>query len=641
MTDRAPRVERARWILWVALAVLAVVPYLGALDNDFVFDDRVVVLKNPMVVEFRVGEIFAKPYWWASPATGLYRPLTTLGFAIDYAIGKGSAAPFIAVNILLHAASTLLAFLLLRRLFPDRLGIGWCAAALFAVHPLHVEAVAGVVGRAEVLSSTFVFASYLLWLRSERRPGTRHAALLPPLLWMAGLLSKESAVLLPALLFAHRRGWLPGTARGGLARRDLAWPGLFAVVFALRLNALGGLHPPGADQVDNPLASLGTIQRVLGAGGVLFRQLVQMFTGRNLSADYSYAAVLPGAQLYATGAVALAALAAACALAWRHERARRTLEAYGLAFFLTFWIVTSNVVLPIGTAQADRLLYLPLLGLLAAGASLIARFLARGTARTAAWTLLGLAIAAGAAGTVLRTRVWQNETTLFESAVATEPRSVKARWNLAVVLQRNEGERAARRVLDILAPVAKWAPTHGEYLHRQAIAYMFLGESAAADSLFRAALRAGAKETGDIRCELGNLALQRGDGEEALRQFDAVGDDASLERNVQIGRASALNILGRHRESASVWRGVVEALPDSIPVRIAYAVNLREAGYPAEAIATLQEGVARSSDGRLIDELAYALAVAGRRAEARALLPRVTDPDVRAEIEGTAPAMEH
>jgi tetratricopeptide (TPR) repeat protein len=331
------------------------------------------------------------------------------------------------------------------------------------------------------------------------------------------------------------------------------------------------------------------------------------------------------------GAATLVAGAALLVLAWK--KAPRTMESYGLAFFLTFWIVTSNLIVPIGTAQADRLFYLPLLGLLAAAAAFLHRVLDHRRGTIVARALLCIAIALGAIGSTARTRVWKDERTLFESAVRDEPRGVKARWNLAVVLQREEGDRAARRVLEILAPVAKWAPNHGEYLHRQAVAYMFLGEGAAADSLFHAALRAGAKETGDIHCELGNLALERGDGETALREFDAAGTDASLRRNVAIGRASSLNILGRHRESAAAWRAVLAELPDSIPVRVAYAVNLREAGFKEEAIAALEEGVSRSSDARLVDELAYSLAVAGRTAEARALLPRVTDPEVRAEIE--------
>jgi protein O-mannosyl-transferase len=616
--------------LFFGLVLLASVPYLGALDDQFVFDDKVVIAQNPVIKDFDLLGIIGRPYWISSTAAGLYRPLTTLGFATDWAIGRGSPRPFVVTNIVLHVASTLLVFLLFRRLFPRSEGIGMGIAALFAVHPLHVEAVVGIVGRAEVLAGFLTLLSYRIWLDAEKRPASP-LGLLPPFLWFGALLAKESAVMLPALLFFHRRGWLPGTSRAGIRKTDSAWAVAFALVLFLRALALGGFHAPVADTMDNPLLRVGATARALAAGGILARQLWQVLTGLNLSADYSYAAIRPGPSLYVAGAVTLAIGAATAVFVFR--KAKHSIEAWGLSFFLVFWFITSNLLVPVGTAQADRLLYLPLLGLLAFAVSLLSRLRPFAGRRSLLHVLVALLVVAGAARSIDRTRVWKNERTLYERTIVDEPLSVKARWNLAVVLQKEEGGKSAARVLKILDPIARYAPDHPGMLHRQAVAFMFLGQDAEADSLFRAALRAGTPDSADARIELGNLALQRQDGEMALREFDAVGRMNELPEHVAIGRASALSLLGRYRESAEVWRPLVAQFPDSIPVRAACGYTLREAGDPLGSIAVLDEGLRRGSNPRLVNELARSYLAAHRFDDALRLLPTITDPEVREMVD--------
>ncbi len=568
---------RLRVAIYIGLAFLAVLPYLGILDHEFVFDDKVVILKNPVIRDFDWSGIFAKPYWVSEAAAGLYRPLTTLGFAVDWALGNGSPKPFLVGNITLHLLATILVLLLMKRLFPGRERAGWFIAALFAVHPLHVEAVAGIVGLAEVLSAVLVLLCYLSWLRAEE---TRSILwrLLPPLLWLGAILAKETAILFPLLLLFHRRGWLPGAPKGSFRKSDLAWAVAFLVVAMLRIHALGGIRAPITDPVDNPLLRVGPLERALGAGGVLARQFLQALTGRRLSADYSYAAIQPGASLYAAGAVTLALVAAVALLAFR--RAPRSIEAWGIAFFLVIWIVTSNLIVPIGTAQADRLFYLPLLGFLAAGVAVLFR-IPFPAGRRILTVFLALIVLAGAVRSLERARDWQNERTLYESAVRVEPKSVKARWNLSVVLLDDKNERSAARVLEILEPVAKWTPDHASTLFRQAAAFLFLSQNAQADSLLRAALRAGTPDSVDAHIELGNIALERQDGEAALREFDIAGRMNELPDHVAIGRASALSILGRYRESADAWGPVLARYPDSISVRVACAYNLRRCGDAA------------------------------------------------------------
>jgi hypothetical protein len=194
-----------RWLPAALVALLAAAVFAHTLPFDFVYDDVPVILRNEHLHSLAAWrEILAGP-WWSS---GLYRPLTSLTFAINWAMGGGSPWPFHLTNVLAHAAASVLVLLLAKRLLPPAAALA--AALLFAVHPVHVEAVANLVGRAEVLATLFTVAAALLYLEWGERPTPlRGAGVL--LLVLLGLGSKESAFAAPALLLvvdwaAARRG---------------------------------------------------------------------------------------------------------------------------------------------------------------------------------------------------------------------------------------------------------------------------------------------------------------------------------------------------------------------------------------------------------------------------------------------------
>lgn len=601
------------WIL-LLIAAAAILPYLSALTHDFVFDDRHVIGENPAVTRFDLHALWTQPYWPNKATTNIYRPLTSTTYAIDWAIGHGKPGGFVAANLLLHLAATILAWSLVRRLFPSRPEIAALTALLFAVHPLHVEAVVGIVGRAELLAAILCLLAYRFWLDAER-DGSTWRGLVSAALWFLALLAKESAVGLPLLLLAHRMGVLAPASHARRPRRaDIAWPAVVLAVLALRVHAIGSLATPRTWWIDNPLAPLDPLRRALGAGGVLARQALQIVTGGGLSADYSYAGVVPGAGLYVAGAVALVLLGAATA--WALTRGRARTAGWGIVFFLAFWVVTSNLLVPIGTVQADRLLYLPLLGLSAGIVAVLVQLAGRRLPSYLLPALLAVAVAGFGVRSALRTRDWKSERTLFESAVRTVPGCIKARVNLAGVYLYPPTPQAARRALDILRPVEREARTFGTYLLCQAKATAMLGDRARARDLFRAGLATGG-DSAETLVELGNLALMDRNGQDALQSFNAAARTGRLRENVAIGRASALSVLGRYGEAADAWLPIVTALPDSVPLRAACARNLTDAGRAAEAARLLREGLARREDPRLELTLAHALlAGAGTAREA-------------------------
>jgi tetratricopeptide (TPR) repeat protein len=608
-----------RWnqsvLLAILLAIAAIAPFISSLGHEFAFDDEPILLQNEAVHHLDLKDIWTKPYWPARYYTArLYRPLAVTTFAIDWNLGGGKPPLFLAVNILLHLLTTFAVFRLLRRLFPTRAGIVWAATFLFAAHPIHVEAVAGIVGRSELLAALFTVLGYMLWLDSER-DGRKGPAAIAAGLWLLALLSKESAVALPAFLFMHRIRFFEPASPRRLRRIDLVWPAALAVAILLRVHALGGLATPGATAIDNPLGQVGPFHRALGAGAVLGRQLMQVLLARRFSADYSYAEVDPGAPLYRTGAIVLIPFFTLIAFALL--RGRRRPEGWGILFFLLAWIVTSNLLIPIGTVQADRLFYLPVLGLFVAGAGLIDRLARRLHAQSAAIAIaILLTVAYGARATV-RTAAWRNNRTLFEAAVRDAPRSVKARTNLATQLLRDERPETARRALELLTPIAREGAIFGPYIQSQAKARMFLGESDNARMLFREALRHGA-DSAEVLIELGNLAIEADSGAVALTCFDLVRKTGKLTLHADIGHASALAVMGRFEEASEAWEPIVAEIPDSIPARTACAFNLRKAGRGAAAAELLRAGLALRQDPRLYEALARTLIDIGDAAGALA-----------------------
>ncbi len=624
--DRKSEARASRhgsWWIVLLIVAAALLPYVRALNHRFVFDDRFVIATNPAVTGFDLRALWTQPYWPHKATTNLYRPMTSTTYAVDWAIGGGRPGVFVAMNLLWHLAATLLAWSLLRRLFPTRSGVARAAVLLFAVHPLHVEAVAGIVGRAETLAAVLSLLAYRIWLDAEKDRsawrGVTSAAL-----WFLAMLSKESAVGLPLLLIAHRLGVV---APASPARRpriaDGAWLAALAGVLALRAQAIGGLATPRTWWMDNPLVSLDPLRRAIGAGGILARQALQTLTGRGLSADYSHAAVLPGTALYIAGAVTLLLLG--LALAWAVTRGRARMEGWAIVFFLATWVVTSNLFVPIGTIQADRVLYLPLLGLLVAAIAMLARLPWRRMPSYVPAAVVALAVLGFGAGSVLRAGDWKDERSLFESTVRTVPRCVKARVNLAGVYLETRSPAEARRALEVLRPVENEARAFGPFQLAKARAMLLLGDRARARDLFRAGLAAAADST-EILIELGNLALMDRDGREALRLFDAAARIGRMPQHAAMGRASALSVMGRYGESANAWLPLVAAFPDSVPLRAACAKNLTDAGRAVEAARLLREGLARRDDPRLELSLAQTLmASGGDKREALAAMARAVE----------------
>ena len=436
--------------------VVGVLVYLGSLRDGFAYDDVAIIAGDPRVRGLQLLEIFRLPYWRNQADLAIYRPLTTLSFAVDWLVSRGYPWFFHAINALEHGVVCALVFVLLAELFTVPAAL--LAALVFAVHPVHVEAVANVVGRAEVVSAIFYLLAILVWVRRDGDRRIGRLALLA-LLYAIALLHKESSATLPAALvlvdFALGSWRLQWPSLRGYLRR--AWPMLatLAVVLAgyvvWRVHVLGRMTPDITDPTfDLPMPASARVMTALQAWPIYARLL---FFPRILLADYSPRILLPTFEWTALGLAGLGILTLVLVAGADALRRGRGRTALALLWFPLAMLPVSNLLFPIGIVMAERTLYLPMLSLcvgVAAGTEwVIAR---RPRARRAFAVAAGVALVALAARTVARVPVWDSTNRVFYALEADRPDSFRAWWHLARVarsekkpnLEMSRYERAMR-----------------------------------------------------------------------------------------------------------------------------------------------------------------------------------------------------
>jgi protein O-mannosyl-transferase len=441
-----PHADVRRLPLFVAVLLVATVPYLNSLTAEFTFDDYGLVIDNPTVPD---GTPAHRVFTLPSCTGGVYRPLTILSYSWNRALDSRPIG-YHAVNVLLHAATTLLVLLLAETLLGSTSGAA-IAALVFAVHPVHTEAVTSIAGRAEVLAAFFTLLALVAFVRS--RPDTDSH----PTAWMivsllafaAALLSKENALTaLPALALVHVWTDEDRDPRALVAR--CAPHCLVAVVYlAVRARILDTMTLPPPPLLDNPLAYVPAGPRLRTAIIVLWDYVSGLAFPLRLSADDSFDQIPVARSMldarFLESAVFLTVLVVG---AWRLRRRVPPLV-FGLLFAAITLSLTANVVFAIGTIKGERLLYLPSVGwCLGIGASFHAWTLDRRRK-----SLVAIAVLAAFAGrTWVRNWDWHDEFSLFTAGARIAPNSARAQSNAAAVYgQRGDLDAAVFHYKQALA----------------------------------------------------------------------------------------------------------------------------------------------------------------------------------------------
>lgn len=600
-----------RWrngLLAAGLVLLTIAAYHPASQGGFIWDDEAYVLENANLRTWEgLGRIWLEPR--SSPQ---YYPLVFTSLWLDFQAHGLRPFGYHLVNILLHAAAALLAWRVLAALAVPG---AWIAAALFAVHPVHVESVAWITERKNVLSGVFYLASALAYLRFAGKPARGRAAAyaLSLLLFVAALLSKTVTCSLPAAL-ALVLWW----KRGRLAARDLL---PLAPFFALGLAA--GLTTAWLERVH--VGALGAewhlsfVDRALIAGRALAFYLGKLAWPHPLVFMYPRWDAIGAAWWYLFPAAILATVV----LLWRRR------EAWGRGPLVAALFFGGTLFPALGffnlypmryTFVADHYPYLASLGPLALAGAGLARLGGRSAASAAAAVLLAFG-----ALTWNRGHVYRNAETLWRDTVAKNPASWMAHNNLGLLLAASGrvGEAIARYEAALAL-----RPASPETLTNLGLALAVLGRADEGIARHRAALALD-PDYADAWNNLGITLAQRGELAEGVR---ALGKAIALKPRfpdayMNLGHAHLM--AGRVAEAAESYRRALQLAPHSAEAAnnlawLMATVSDARVRDPGKAVLLAEWACTQSGyrEAGHLDTLAAAYAAAGRFKEAVVIAER-------------------
>ncbi|MEP0845888.1 MAG: tetratricopeptide repeat protein [Phycisphaerae bacterium] len=620
---QAPDRAAARWRSgpWPAI-LAAVLCYASSLGNGFAYDDNPIVRDNPRIRSLdNLAQIWLTDWWLDPDATvqdptrdRLYRPLTLFSFAVNHAVHGLAPLGYHVVNVLLHALAAALVWRFALAMLESR-SVASLAALLFAVHPVHAEAVANVVGRAEVLSTVFLLLGLIALTRGASPPG--RAALLSACgAFLAALLSKETAVCyLPVALLALAR-------RFGAARLPWRTWGLYVLALGLpvavylpaRAYALEArlIRDKVTSGLFNPLRDAEGPARIHGPLSVLGHYARLLIAPADLSCDYGLAIFNPNAGptvVTVLGAAFAAALLAALRGFAKPRGLWREL-AFLAAMFLASYFLISNAVLLIGVSLAERLFYWPSVPALL-GAALLVNELHRRACEPGGLLheRLGLLRTLGAlllVALVLRTAVrnpdWRDDFTLFSADVAMHPNGAHLNASLAQLViwdaERERDPRAReallRRAAELLDRALAVSARFPQALRQRGKVYLLEGDADRARKFVESALalnpsdekaqrllaelgavteqdaarlddlrRQVQENPSDVaaRLELGRLLIRVGLNEDALVQLLAAYELSPQDAAVVKAYGEALLVCFQQERALEIFRRAVELDP--------------------------------------------------------------------------------
>lgn len=527
-------------LVGLTLALVAFVIYSNSLGNGFVWDDSVVILANP-VLKGSPLELFSSiDSARTTDLTPYYRPLTILSFLIEGRLHGFN--PFLVrlFNVLLHTANTFLVYRLIRT-FNVALPGAMIAGLLFALHPLQSEAVdfnAG--GRNTMLAAFFILTTYLVHQWSVKQ-GSVYGALVASILFLAGLFSKETAlVILP---------FIGATEIYGLCyKKAFSWrkacfrlvPYISCVLIYLILRNNAMLRA-GVDLVIIP----GLGERLLDNIYIIPRYLLNVVWPVLLSPKYFipddlhlYTLQLFSAWVFIVGM-----------LLWFFTRGRSLPTLFGLAWIVAFWLPVSGIFRIPSAPLADRYLYVSAIGLWVLLADQLGRFLStHATIRRWGVVPAAMVLIVLAAVTIGHNPVWHSDVSLSSRIIELYPEQAYGFHNLGCAYLDKE--------------------------HNPVLAERSFAQAFALDPNFPR-----------LRTQMGYIAVLRGDNEGALRHYADALKLNPFDAEAHLNSGIVLEKMLRYEEALIEYRRFLES-PGNELADARLAINSKVLDLSQRPIAT-------------------------------------------------------
>jgi protein O-mannosyl-transferase len=579
---RAASRQSSVLVIYLSLLAATLAVYLQSANFDFVnFDDP----------DYTGRPLTLANFIWALTAhdAANWFPVTRLTHLLDFTLFGGQAGPPHLINVLLHAAASMLLFAFLYRATEARWRSAF-VAFLFAVHPLHVESVAWIAERKDVLSAVFGFLTLWAWVSNRRTLALVSFAL--------GLMSKPMLVTLPLLLLLL--DYWPLRRRSDPRR----------VVPFFALTAAAALITWFAQQSSGAVRTIESFPIALRIENALVSYVVyiaKMFWPAGLAVFYRYPRAIPEWQ----ASLAFLALAAVTILAWRARR-RLPYLIVGWLWFLVTLLPVIGIVQVGAQARADRYMYIPMVGLaimLAWGAADLAPRSKPVLAGAAAASL-----AACAAVTWIQLSFWQNSETLFQHALDVTPANYLAEHNLGSYLLDKPG-----RLPDSITHLRAALELRPDYPEAMTDLASALAQSPGglpqAIRLYEAAARILPDSPiirgnmAQARYDFGMSLIKQGLAADSIPQFEASlslrPDNPEANNNLGI----ALAQIGNIKAAEQHFREALRLKPDYADAHLNLGITLANNGRPNEALPELEAANRLKPDSEIqkdIDRLRHA-----------------------------------
>lgn len=625
-----PRVSQQTWIA-LGILILTLAAYAQVMGFQFVtFDDPLYILRNPTIQEGLTWKSLR--YAFTTGDDGSYLPLVWLSHAACVSLFHTWAGGHHLVNLAFHVANSLLLFYFLKQLTKS-VWPSACVAFLFALHPLHVESVAWVAERKDVLSTFFWILTSWAYLRYVEHPSARRYVWMV-LLFILGLLSKSMLVTLPVTLLLFDIWPLNRIAWGARPFRETVKRARFLIVekiplFVLSIAAAAAtFHSQKALGAMVTLGSLPLKNRLGNAALATVTYLKQTFWPLDLSAFYPYTwAEIPVWRVIGA-TLLLIFITIYCIFNLR----RKAFLAVGWFWYLITLLPVVGIIQVGSQAHADRYTYVPLIGIFImfswSAAELIERWqIPRKLLLVVGSSILGILFML----TYAQTFVWRDNLTLFKNALSLDTDNPVALLNMGdEYMKRDQYSNAYAAYYRALQFSSSLYLTHLKTGH----ALEFLGRYDEALFCYKNAdrLKPGLAA---VNQRIGHILTKMGKFEEAepyvqnvLQRRDA-GQNVSDPVDMQpswVDWAAILASRGRFSEAIPVLEGALGKNPKSPKARVTLGLTLRQIGKEEEALRQFEMALALAPDDPdTLFHLGLTLTRLRRFLEARKVFERINE----------------
>lgn len=604
------------------LTILILLVYGSMLNAPFVWDDRALVLGDTRIRGLSLDSlisIFTSDFLDTRGDSGIqygyYRPLVSLSYAVDFLLWGKDPAGFHLTNIFLHAFTSMLFFFVLRRIgVPGHVSIA--AALIFALHPMHTESVSWVSGRTDILAALFLLCAVRIWIEYQVRGG-RGLYWLTLVFFVAALLSKEEAIILPFLLLFLPRGATDSRPRNVRVMVREIWA-FFLVIFLYLLLRYSNV-PIGVES-KLVIDKLGGAVRFYS----MIPEAILRYIGMLLAPLHfdAYIQLPIDPQLISIRKV-LILLTLSVGVVVAFMQLRRPIERFGIAIFFLGLIPVMNIVRitspkDMGFMMAERFLYVPSLGFALLLASALSRF-----PRSVFYSVTALVLSFYSFKLIGRNEVWQDEERFFRSEILDSPRASLLFYNLGLVSIKRHDLLGG---LSHIETARKLEPDNGGLSFTEGLIYLTLGEKEKALEFFQ---RATTDSPNLINPWISLSALQvaLGDPESALQNLQIAKAGWPLALVIRNLLGDAYWMIGKNEASEKEYRASLLLDNENIWARLMLAslyVSNEEDPIGAERL--LLSGLRPNMPMEESDELKRAIEALPIDSEFKSYLIRLGDP---------------